>query len=102
MMFSQCLRTRAQTELESDKGAAQKDLDEGVAIARNFVELDRNSARSRFELATILMQLALNFGNDHHEWDEANNIIVGLRGEGLITPAESATVAQFEQLMRAQ
>jgi hypothetical protein len=96
------LAARAQTELDSDKAAARADLDEAVKIARDFAALDGGSARSRFDLATVLMRLALNFDDAKPLADQARTTIASLSAEGLITPAEQATVAQFEQLMKLQ
>ena len=96
------LEARARIELESDNVTARADLNEAVGIARDFLELDRNSARSRFDLATVLMQLALNFQDARSDAEDVTKIVGSLRGDGLLTPADLATFAQFEQLMRVQ
>ncbi len=46
------------------------------------------------------MQLALNFDDTGASADEAKEIVAGLASDGLLTPADKATFAQFEQLVR--
>ena len=44
------LKTRADTNLESDSSAAKADLDEALRIARDFVGIDPGSATARYDL----------------------------------------------------
>ena len=94
------LTTRAQVNLESDKAAARADFDEALTIARGFVAIDDAAAQARYDLATVLMQLALNFDDTKPLAQEARGVIRGLDSEGLLTPADKATVAQFERLLQ--
>jgi tetratricopeptide (TPR) repeat protein len=96
------LEARAQIELETDNASARADLSEAVKIGRDFLESDRHSARSRFDLATVLMQLALNFSEARGDAEEVTKIVGSLRDDDLLTPADQATFAQFEHLMRVQ
>ena len=86
--------------METDKAAARANLDEALQIARDFVAIDSGAAQARYDLATILMRLALNFDDAKPSAEEARGIIASLASDGLLTPADKATVAQFEQLMR--
>jgi len=94
------LSARAQVNLETDKAAARADLNEALQIARDFVAIDGTAARARYDLATVLMRLALNFDDARPSADEARSVIASLTADGLLTPADKATVAQFDQLMR--
>ena len=94
------LSARAQINLETDKAEARTDLNEALQIARDFVAIDDAAAQARYDLATVLMRLALNFDDARPSADEARSVIASLAADGLLTPADKATVAQFEQLMR--
>jgi hypothetical protein len=94
------LVARAQASFDSDKAAARADLDEALKIARDFAALDGGSPRVRFDLATVLMQLALNFDDAKPFANEARAIVAGLATENLLTPADKATMAQFERQMQ--
>jgi tetratricopeptide (TPR) repeat protein len=94
------LVARAQASFASDKAAARADLDEALKIARDFAALDGGSPRVRFDLATVLMQLALNFDDAKPFANEARAIVAGLATENLLTPADKATMAQFERQMQ--
>ncbi len=94
------LSARAQVNLEPDKAAARADLNEALRIARDFVAVDGAAAQARYDLATVLMRLALNFDDARSSADEARSVIASLAADDLLTPADKATVAQFEQLMR--
>ena len=94
------LVARAQVNLGGDKAAARADLDEALHIARDFSALDNRSARTRFDLAIVLMQIALNFNDAKPFANEARAIVSGLVDENLLTPADKATMAQFERQMQ--
>jgi tetratricopeptide (TPR) repeat protein len=93
------LMTRAQIRLGSDKAAARADLDQANRIARDFVGLDSRAAMARFDLAKVLMQIALNFNGADELAREARQLMATLSDEGVLTPADKATFAQFEQLI---
>ncbi len=94
------LVTRAQINLRGDKAAARADLDQALTMARDFAAVDGGSARSRFDLATVLMQLALNFDDAKPFADQARAIAASLAQDNLLTPADKATLAQFERQMQ--
>jgi hypothetical protein len=93
------LSARAQVNLKT-KAAAHADLNEALQIARDFVAIDAVGAQARYDLATVLMRLAFNFDDARPSADEARSVTASLAADGLLTPADKATVAQFEQLMR--
>ncbi len=94
------LVARARINMEGDRTAARASLDEALQVARSFVAIDGAGAQSRYDLATVLMQLALNFDDTSASADEAKQVVKSLDSDGLLTPADKATFAQFEQLMR--
>jgi tetratricopeptide (TPR) repeat protein len=94
------LVAQARVNMDGDKTSARASLDEALKVARSFAAIDGSGAQSRYDLATVLMQLALNFDDQNASADEARQIVGGLASDGLLTPADKATFAQFEQLMR--
>jgi hypothetical protein len=93
------LVTRARVDMDEDKTAARASLDEALRVARNFAAIDGGGAQTRYDLATVLMQLALNFDDASVFAGEAEQIVKSLDADGLLTPADKATFAQFEQLV---
>jgi tetratricopeptide (TPR) repeat protein len=94
------LVAQARVNMDGDKTSARASLDEALKVARSFAAIDGSGAQSRYDLATVLMQLALNFDDQNASADEARQIVGGLASDRLLTPADKATFAQFEQLMR--
>jgi hypothetical protein len=93
------LVARARINMEADKPAARTSLDEALLVARSFVAIEGGGAQTRYDLATVLMQLALNFDDTSASASEAKQIVKSLDADGLLTPADKATFAQFEQLV---
>ena len=94
------LVAQAGVNMDGDKTAARASLDEALQVARSFAAIDGGGAQSRYDLATVLMKLALNFDDTSAFADEAKQIVKSLAADGLLTPADKATFAQFEQLVR--
>jgi tetratricopeptide (TPR) repeat protein len=94
------LMARAETQLQSEKRLARADFDEAARIAREFIVVDRGSARSRLDLAAVLMKLSLNFHDGRPFADEVRKLVADLDAGGLMTPADRAKMEQFERQMQ--
>ena len=94
------LVARARINLDAEKATARASLDEALQVARAFMAIDSGAAQNRYDLATVEMRLALNFDDTNALADEAKQIVRGLDADGLLTPADRAAFAKFEQLVR--
>ena len=63
---------------------ARASLDEALQVARSFAAIDGGGAQSRYDLATVLMKLALNFDDTSAFADEAKQIVKSLAADGLL------------------
>ena len=93
------LVAQARVNMNGDKASARASLDEALKVARSFAAIDGGGAQSRYDLATVLIQLALNFDDANAFASEAKQIVKSLDADGLLTPADKTTFAQFEQLV---
>jgi hypothetical protein len=95
------LKARSDARLTTDAAASKDDLNEALEIARKFASGNGGAAMARYDLATVLMSYALNFDNTRAAADEARGIVAKLADEKLLTPADTATIAQFDALVNS-